>query len=84
MTQTQTGWLLFIAALGTMCTLLAGDVKNLAHWGDALDPAFVAGFMTHLGVVIAAFVGGKLLPTADAQAVSNTKRAELGKDVVGV
>lgn len=62
MSQKQTGYMIFIAALGMMCTLLAGDVSNLKSWSDALDPAFVAGFMTHLGVVVAAFVGGKMLP----------------------
>lgn len=79
MNPTQTGWLLFLAALGMMSSLLAGDVSHLEHWRDALDPAFVAGVMTHLGAVIAAFVGGKLIPTVDAQTVSNEKRAELSK-----
>lgn len=64
MSKTTTGYTIFIAALGMMCTLLAGDVSNLTKWGDALDPAFVAGFMTHLGVVVAAFLGGKMLPTS--------------------
>lgn len=64
MTQVQTGWMLFIVALGMMCTLLSGDISNLAHWRDAADPAFVGGFVAHLGAVITAFVGGKMLPTA--------------------
>lgn len=63
MTQIQTGWMLLIVALGMMCTLLSGDIANLVHWRDALDPAFVGGFVAHLGAVITAFVGGKLLPT---------------------
>lgn len=64
MTPTQMGYLVLIAALGMILTLLSGDVAHLEHWGDALDPAFMAGVMTHLGAVIAAFVGGKLIPTA--------------------
>lgn len=64
MSQKATGYMIFLAAMGMMCTLLAGDVSSLKNWGDALDPAFVAGFMTHLGVVVAAFVGGKLVPTS--------------------
>lgn len=79
MNQTQTGWLLLVAALGMMLSLLAGDVAHLEHWRDALDPAFMAGVMTHLGAVIAAFVGGKILPTPDNQAVSNQTRADLEK-----
>jgi hypothetical protein len=62
MSNKATGYMIFIAALGMMFTLLAGDVAHLEKWRDAIDPAFVAGMLTHLGAVIAAFVGGKLLP----------------------
>lgn len=64
MNSTQVGWIVFVAALGMMCSLLAGDIANLEHWHDAVDPSFVAGFLTHIGAVIAAFVGGKLIPTS--------------------
>lgn len=63
MTQTQTGWTLLVVSLGMMCTLLSGDIANLHQWRDASDPAFVGGFIAHLGAVITAFVGGKMLPT---------------------
>lgn len=63
MTQTGKGYLIFLAAFGMMSTLLAGDFSHLEHWHDALDPAFFAGVCTHVGAVIAAFVGGKLIPT---------------------
>lgn len=79
MNQTQTGWVLFAVALGMMCTLLSGDISSLHQWSDALDPAFVGGFIAHLGAVLAAFAGGKMIPTPDGQAVSNQKRAELEK-----
>lgn len=59
MTDKQQGQAVFIVALGAMATLLGGDVKALQHWGDALDPAFVAGFLTHLGAVIGAYYGGR-------------------------
>lgn len=61
--MTAAGWTLFLAGLGMMATLLAGDVAHLEKWSDALYPAFVAGILTHLGAVVAAFVGGKLLPS---------------------
>lgn len=59
MTTQQAGHAVFILALGAMCTLLGGDLKSLHVWSDALDPAFVAGFLTHLGAVIGAFWGGR-------------------------
>jgi hypothetical protein len=52
-----------IAGLGLMCTLLAGDISQLEKWSDATYPAFVAGVIAHVGAVIGAFVGGKLIPT---------------------
>lgn len=61
MTTTHLGWMLFIAALAMMLSLLAGDVAALTHWSDALYPAFVGGVLGHLGAVLAAFAGGKLL-----------------------
>ena len=86
MNQTQTGWIIGIAAAGMMCTLLAGDVSNLQHWKDALYPAFVAGVLTHIGTVIAAFVGGNLVPNMfkSGDTVSAAKRAELSTEKVGV
>lgn len=56
------GWFIFIAAMGMMLGLLAGDVHNLTHWDEALYPAFIAGVMTHISVVIASFIGGNLVP----------------------
>lgn len=56
------GWLIFIAAVGMMLGLLAGDVHSLNNWNDAFNTAFVAGVMTHISAVIAAFVGGNLVP----------------------
>lgn len=65
MTPTVTGWIIFVAALGMMLTLIAGDVSGLKSWSEALHPSFIGASAGHLGVVIAAFVGGKLIPTKD-------------------
>ncbi len=56
------GWLIFIASMGMMLGLLAGDVSSLNNWHEIFYPAFIAGVMTHLSAVIAAFVGGNLVP----------------------
>lgn len=63
--KTNGGWLLFIAALGMMSTLLAVDVSNFKTWTDAFAPSFIGSSLAHIGTVIAAFIGGKLIPTSD-------------------
>jgi hypothetical protein len=63
MTPTHTGWLLFAAALGMMATLIAPEVAALSAWGDAVTPAFLGKTLAHFGVVVGAFVAGKLIPT---------------------
>ncbi len=62
MTQTTKGWIVFIGALGLMMSLMAVEVANLESWTYISTPIFVGKSMAHLGTVIAAFVGGKLLP----------------------
>ena len=56
------GWLIFIAAMGMMLGLLAGDISSLNSWHDMFYPTFIGGVMTHISAVIAAFVGGNLVP----------------------
>lgn len=56
------GWLIAIAAMGMMLGLLAGDVSSLNNWHEIFYPAFIGGVMTHIRAVIAAFVGGNLVP----------------------
>ncbi len=63
MSPTATGWTLFILALGMICTLLSGDVKQLHSWGDMFYPSFIGGMLAHVGAVVAAFLGGKAIPT---------------------
>lgn len=62
MDKTTSGWIVFIVALGMMSGLLATDVGKLTQWNQALTPAFIAVVMAHFGVVITAFIGGKLIP----------------------
>lgn len=57
------GWILFIAALGVMCGLLADDVSALKSWHEATTPSFFGSILAHLGAVIGAFVGGRVIPT---------------------
>lgn len=64
MTQKTAGYLVFIGALGMMMTLMAVEVANLESWQYVSTPVFVGKSMAHLGTVIAAFVGGKLLPSS--------------------
>lgn len=56
------GWLIGLAAMGMMLGLLAGDVSALTNWKDIFYPSFIGGVMTHISAVIAAFVGGNLVP----------------------
>jgi hypothetical protein len=61
-TQTQSGWIIGIAALGMMCGLLAVDVSQFMTWSEALKPAFIGSALGHLAVVATAFAGGKIVP----------------------
>lgn len=63
MTTTHTGWLLFVAALGMMATLIAPEIAGLATFSEALTPSFIGKTLAHFGTVIAAFVAGKIIPT---------------------
>lgn len=65
MTQTTKGYLVGLAALGVMLTQMAGEVGKIAAWDQITTPAFIAQSMLHLGTVIGAFVGGRLIPTKE-------------------
>jgi hypothetical protein len=60
---TQPGFLVFIAALGMMAGLLSVDVSQLPTFAAAWTPIFVGKALAHMGAVITAFIGGKLIPT---------------------
>jgi hypothetical protein len=63
MTQTAKGRLIGLAALGMMLTLLAPEMPGLGSFREVLTPVFLGKVMGHLGVVIAAYVGGTIVPT---------------------
>lgn len=63
MTATNSGWILFVAALGMMASLMGNELVSLKTWSEATTIAFVGKTMIHFGVVVAAFVGGRLIPT---------------------
>jgi len=63
MTNKTAGWTLAAASLGMMLLLISADVKNLHDLKDAYSPWFIGNVMAHLGNVLMAFVGGKLIPT---------------------
>ena len=61
-TQTTTGWVVFIGALGMMFGMLAIDIASLKEWSEMQTPLFVGTTLGHLSAVIAAFIGGKIIP----------------------
>lgn len=63
MTPILQGRILFIAALGLMASLVSGDVSQMTTWAEVFRPAFVGSVLAHFGVVVAAYVGGRLIPT---------------------
>lgn len=63
MTQTTTGWVVFLAAMGMMLGLLAVDISSLKSWSEATTTVFVGSMLGHIAATITAFVGGKLIPT---------------------
>ncbi len=62
MTNSTAGYVVFAAACGMMFGLLSIDVSKLQSWHEISSPGFVASIFGHLGVVLTAFVGGKLVP----------------------
>lgn len=81
MSRTTTGWLIFIAALGMMFSLISVDVVSLKDWNETLTPGFVGSMMAHLAAVITAFVGGKLIPSGPfTDRVSDVKLQEINNE----
>lgn len=65
MSPRTTGNLIFVAALGAVLLGLSTEIKGLHDWPEALTPAFVGQTMWHIGSVIGAYVGGRLIPARD-------------------
>lgn len=62
MTKTTTGWVVFLSAIGMMFGLLSVDIVALKDFHEVLTPLFIGTFLGHIAAVIAAFIGGKLIP----------------------
>lgn len=75
MNQTTIGWTLFVAAIGMICSLLAVDVSKLSNWDNVWKPEFIGLVMAHLGTVITAFIGGKLIPP-DRNPATRTRESD--------
>ena len=60
-TNTTAGYIVGAAAMGMMLGLLSVDVSKLLSWQEVQTPGFVAALLGHIGVVLTAFVGGKLV-----------------------
>lgn len=60
--RTTVGWITFTASIGMMLSLLSVDIITLKEWSSATTPAFVGTTIGHVAAVIAAFIGGRLIP----------------------
>lgn len=77
MTKTTTGWVILVAAIGMMFSLLAVDIVALKDFHEMITPLFIGTFMGHIAAVIAAFVGGRLIPEA-RNGDERTRNGEVG------
>ncbi len=62
MTNNTKGWIIFLGAIGMMLGLMSGDVRELESWSDMKSPLFISDMLAHIGVVIGAFLAGKIMP----------------------
>jgi hypothetical protein len=63
MNPTRLGWITFIGAMGMMMSLIALDIGKLNTWQEATSPKFTAEIFGKISVVIASFIGGRIMPT---------------------
>lgn len=56
------GWTIFVTMFGMMCISLGNDIKELKDANELYTVSFVGSALVHLGTVIGAFVGGKIMP----------------------
>lgn len=63
MTRTTTGRVALLAAIGMTAGLLGAEISQLQTWAPVLQPGFVGKALVHVAAVIAAYVGGQLVPT---------------------
>jgi hypothetical protein len=60
--QTTAGWIVFMAGLGMMCGMMAVDIAQLMNFNEMITPTFVGSSLGHFAAVVAAFVGGRIIP----------------------
>lgn len=61
--QTTSGWIVFLAAMGMLFGLMGIDLVAIRDgWASIPTPMFIGTQLGHIAVVIAAFIGGKLIP----------------------
>lgn len=70
--QTTMGWVIFIGALGMLFSMISVDLVALHGWNNLFTPEFVGTTIGHVGAVIAAFMGGKLIPAERLQTTRST------------
>lgn len=71
MTNKYAGYSLGLASLGMMLLLISADIKQLNSFNDAFTPLFIGNAMAHLGNIIMAFIGGKLIPSTIGQRIED-------------
>lgn len=65
MQQKHVGYGIGLAAAGMMLGLIGVELRSLTSLSEAATPKFIGDIFLHVSTVIAAFVGGKLIPTVD-------------------
>ena len=64
MTRIASGRIVGIAAVGMLAGLVGVEIAGMASW-DVASPAFVGKMLVHVASVVAAYVSGQLIPTAE-------------------
>jgi hypothetical protein len=79
--QGTLGWLIFLASVGMLFSMISVDLVTVHGWNEIFSPEFVGTTLGHIGAVIAAFVGGKLIPSEreGIDKVSNSTLKEINK-----
>lgn len=62
MTDHGKGWVIFLAALAVSLGFLGNEVGKMQDAGELLSMKFIGEVLQHIGTVITAFVGGKMIP----------------------
>lgn len=63
-TRTLGGSIALLAAAGMLVTSIGNEIAALDDWAMVLLPSFVGQMALHVGTVIATYVAGQLIPSA--------------------